>query len=181
MTAPAPAADTASDAGAITADDPATAGAARDALQGRAFTPDSLGFVIQDVARMLRGRFIAEVTETDDLELTVGEARALVHVAAGEGLRQTAIAERMGVEPMTFCGFVDKLEARGLVARQPHPDDRRAKQVAPTEEGRAALARFAPLSRAMLDEATQDLTDEEMRVFRDALMKMRARLTDLRG
>ena len=165
-------ADAASD---TRADDP------RDALKGRAFTPDSLGFVIQDVARMLRARFLNAVAETDRLELTVGEARALVHVAGGEGMRQTAIAERMGVEPMTFCGFVDKLETRGLVARQPHPDDRRAKQVSPTEEGRAALARFAPISRATLDDAMTELTDEEMRVFRGALMKMRARLAPGRG
>ncbi|MGG7565543.1 MarR family winged helix-turn-helix transcriptional regulator [Rhodovulum sp. DZ06] len=152
---------------------------ARDEMKGRAFTPDSLGLVIQDVARMLRARFLAGVAADEQVDLTVGEARALVHVSVGEGLRQTAIAERMGVEPMTFCGFVDKLEARGLVERRPHPDDRRAKQVTPTDDGRDALARFAPISRGMIDEATEDLTDEEMRVLRAALTKMRDRLAEL--
>lgn len=147
----------------------------------RPFSSQSIGFVIQDVARMLRARFSAEIAAMSDLDLTVGEARALIFVSGGEGQRQTAIAERMGVEPMTFCGFVDKLESRGLVERQPHPDDRRAKQVVPTAEGDAALRRFAPLSRALLEDAMHDLTPEEEAAFRGAMMKMRARLADRRG
>ncbi|MFT7390676.1 MAG: MarR family transcriptional regulator for hemolysin [Paracoccaceae bacterium] len=151
-----------------------------DTAAERVFTADSLGFVIQDVARLLRGAFLARVAETE-LDLTVGEARALVHVSGGIGMRQTAIAERMGVEPMTFCGFVDKLEGRGLVERQPHPDDRRAKQVIPTEAGCAALTRFAPLSRSVLAEATEDLTADEIDLFRSALLKMRSRLSAPQG
>jgi DNA-binding MarR family transcriptional regulator len=151
-----------------------------DEITGRAFTADSLGFVIQDVARLLRGSFLARVAETE-LDLTVGEARALVYVSGGIGMRQTAIAERMGVEPMTFCGFVDKLEGRGLVERQPHPDDRRAKQVVPTDAGCVALSRFAPLSRSVLGDATADLSQEELEVFRTALLKIRARLSAPKG
>jgi DNA-binding MarR family transcriptional regulator len=111
----------------------------------------------------------------------VGEARALVYVSGGAGMRQTAIAERMGVEPMTFCGFVDKLEGRGLVERQAHPDDRRAKQVLPTDAGCAALERFAPLSREILADATEEMTEDELHVFRGALLKMRARLSSPKG
>lgn len=155
--------------------DDAPGATSRETLTGRSFTADSLGFVIQDVARMLRSAFLSRVAETE-LDLTVGEARALVHVSGGAGMRQTAIAERMGVEPMTFCGFVDKLESRGLVERHAHPDDRRAKQVLPTDAGCAALDRFAPLSRDILANATDDLTEDELRVFRGALLKMRARL-----
>lgn len=168
----------------MTASSPSDAAApvaeTRDALTGRSFTADSLGFVIQDVARMLRGAFLARVAETE-LDLTVGEARALVYVSGGAGMRQTAIAERMGVEPMTFCGFVDKLESRGLVERHAHPDDRRAKQVLPTDAGCAALDRFAPLSREILADATDELSEDELRVFRGALLKMRARLSADKG
>ncbi|MFT4792761.1 MAG: DNA-binding MarR family transcriptional regulator [Paracoccaceae bacterium] len=166
---------TASSPDAAATPDAATGVHDRDGLAGRSFTADSLGFVIQDVARMLRGAFLGRVAETE-IDLTVGEARALVYVSGGAGMRQTAIAERMGVEPMTFCGFVDKLEGRGLVERHAHPDDRRAKQVLPTDAGCAALERFAPLSREIIAEATDDLTEEEFRVFRSALLKMRARL-----
>jgi MarR family 2-MHQ and catechol resistance regulon transcriptional repressor len=40
--------------------------------------------------------------------------------------------------------LVDRLERRGLVTRQPSPDDRRARFAALTEEGEALIARIFP-------------------------------------
>ena len=35
------------------------------------------------------------------------------------------LADRLGLDPANLTGVVDKLEERGLVTRQPHPQDRR--------------------------------------------------------
>jgi len=137
--------------------------------------PNSLGFLVNDVARLIRLGFAGKVSAAG-LELTGGEARALVHAVAASGARQTEIAERMGVEPMTLCGYVDKLEGRGLVERQPHPDDRRAKRIVPTDGAEEALGTIMPLAREVIDDAVQGLAEEDVAAVRRALEHMRARL-----
>lgn len=140
----------------------------------------SLGFLLQDVARLLRCAFGRKVGEAG-LELTTGEARALVHTVAAAGARQTEIAERMGVEPMTLCGYVDKLEARGLVERRPHPDDKRAKRVVPSDGAAEAIDKIMPLARGVTAQAVDGLAEEDIAAFRRVLEHMHERLTSDRG
>lgn len=139
--------------------------------------PKSMGFLVNDVARLLRAGFAAKVSEAG-LGLTDGEARALAHAVAASGARQTEIAERMGVEPMTLCGYVDRLESRGLVQRQPHPDDRRAKRIVPTPQAEQALAEIMPLARGVVQHALAGLPEADVAALRRALEHMRERLTD---
>jgi DNA-binding MarR family transcriptional regulator len=87
-----------------------------------------LAFLIGDAARLLRSAFERRIAKAG-LGLTPGEARALVIIAATDGSRQLDIAQRMGVEPMTLCAYLDRLEALDLVERQPCTVDRRAKRV----------------------------------------------------
>ena len=137
--------------------------------------PASLGFLVNDVARLSRLGFAGKVAAAG-LELTGGEARALVHAVASAGARQTEIAERMGVEPMTLCGYVDKLEGRGLVERKPHPDDRRAKRIVPTDGAEEALGAIMPLAREVIDDAVQGLDEDDVAALRRALTHMRGRM-----
>ena len=135
-----------------------------------------LGCLVNDVARLLRTDFAARVSDAG-LGLTGGEARALMHAVAAEGARQTEIAERMGVEPMTLCGYVDRLEGRGLVERRPHPEDRRAKRIVPTDEAGDTLGAIMPLAHEVMDDALAGLPEEDVAALRRALEHMRARLT----
>ena|SRR5690349_18560859 len=57
------------------------------------------------------------------------------------GVTQQAIAERMGVAPRRRVAFVDSLETRGLLERRQNPDDRRARALFLTEDGRQLLRR----------------------------------------
>jgi DNA-binding MarR family transcriptional regulator len=50
--------------------------------------------------------------------------RCIGHVAAEGALpSQVRIAETMGIDRMTVSKVVRTLEAKGLLARRPHPDD----------------------------------------------------------
>ena len=51
-----------------------------------------------------------------------------------------ALAERLGVTQQAVSKAVADLERRGYVARGPDPDDARARRVALTERGEAAIA-----------------------------------------
>lgn len=55
-------------------------------------------------------------------------------------LPMRVIGNRLQVHPTSVTNAVDRLESDGLVARAPHPDDRRAVLVRITEPGRAVAA-----------------------------------------
>lgn len=93
--------------------------------------------------------------------LTPAQATLLTLLSAPTPMR--SLAGRMGCDPSNITGIVDRLEDKGLVERLVDPSDRRVKQIAPTQAGRDAVARFQDelvhvSSLAKLDpDARQDL------------------------
>jgi len=85
---------------------------------------DRLGFLLSDVARLYRAAFEREIAKSG-LGVTPGEARALVRIAAINGMRQSEIAVALGIEPMTLSRYVDGLEKAEdvLAAILAHADD----------------------------------------------------------
>jgi DNA-binding MarR family transcriptional regulator len=136
----------------------------------------SLGFQIVDLARLFRQQFERSVAGSG-LELTAGEARTLLHAAKAGPIRQTDLAERMAVEPMSLSGFLDRLEARALVARTTDPGDRRAKLVRVTAEAAPLVGHLRAIAGAVLDRASAGLRPDETVAVRRSLDLMRANLT----
>lgn len=143
------------------------------------FDPDTIGFLIADVSRLLRAEFDRR-TGGIGLDLTPAEARTLVNVARGGGLRQAALAERMGVEAMTLSTYLDRLEARGLVAREADPADRRAKLVRVTGEAYPVLEEIMRVSAELRADISGSFTPAELDAFRDGLKRIRRRLVAMR-
>ncbi|WP_448203497.1 MarR family winged helix-turn-helix transcriptional regulator [Azospirillum sp. sgz302134] len=133
------------------------------------------GLLLIDSARLLRARFDRALDDAQ-LGLTAGEARALVYVNRHGGSRQTVLAAHMGVEPMTLVGFLDRLEALGLVAREADPSDRRAKIVRLTPQAEPLLERVVTVFRGVREAALDDFAPEEVERFRTMLGRLRARL-----
>jgi MarR family transcriptional regulator, transcriptional regulator for hemolysin len=138
--------------------------------------PDALGFLLTDTARLIRSAFERQVADSG-LGITPGEARALSHVAANEGAHQAAIAERMGIEPMTLGTYIDRLEKLGLVTRTPDPQDRRAKQVCTTDAADAMIAAIRRESGQIYDLAQAGLDEAERAALTTALKLIRQNLT----
>jgi DNA-binding MarR family transcriptional regulator len=68
-----------------------------------------------------------------ELELHPAQAGALLHLASP--LPMNELAAVLACDNSNVTGLVDRLEARGLVARQANPDDRRVKRVVLTPAG----------------------------------------------
>ena len=99
-----------------------------------------------------------------------------MQVAAINGSRQLDIASRMGLEPMTVSAFLDKLQARGLIERQPDPLDRRAKRIVLSE---AADAKLKQIDREIYEverNATQGFDQGLQTQLHDALCSFRSNL-----
>ena len=58
----------------------------------------------------------------------------------GEGVRQGVLADTLGVEGPSLVRILDQLCTNGLVERRDDPNDRRAKTLHLTDEGRALAA-----------------------------------------
>ena len=69
---------------------------------------------------------------------------ALQSVANQPGLDQRTLARQIGLDTSTVAGVVDRLEARGWMARSVSPTDRRARLLALTPAGAATLAQVVP-------------------------------------
>ncbi len=76
---------------------------------------------------------------------SVSEACAtplLIAGRLGEGVRQGALAEHVGIEGPSLVRLLDQLCDAGLMQRHEDPDDRRAKTVTLTDAGRAITAQM---------------------------------------
>ncbi len=134
-----------------------------------------LGFLLVEVARLYRAR-TERAFEQAGLGVTSGEARTLVYANQRPGLRQGALAETMNVEPMTLVASLDRLEAMGLVRREPDPTDRRAKLVNLTPAAAPLVARITATATAARAEVLAGLPEADIAVLRSSLEHMRDNL-----
>jgi DNA-binding MarR family transcriptional regulator len=76
-----------------------------------------------------------------------GRQLAVLLVLDGrEPASQQQAAKRLGIDRTTMVALLDTLEAKGLVARRPHADDRRRNVVELTELGQDTLRRATQAS-----------------------------------
>ncbi len=134
-----------------------------------------LGPLLVDAARLYRTR-MDRALDAAGLGLTAGEARTLAYVRLYTGLRQSALAVKMNVEPMTLVGYLDRLEALGLVAREADPTDRRAKIVQLTEGAAPYLQQMDVATAAARVDALDGLSEAEIAALRHALVRLRDNL-----
>src|ERR1700687_5985586 len=110
----------------------------------------TLGFVLHDVARLLKRRFERNARGTG---LTRSQWQVLVHLAQNEGIHQGKLAELLDIEAITLGRIVDKLEILGLIERLPHPSDRRIWLLHLTDAARPKLAQLRKLGDITRGEA----------------------------
>ena len=138
---------------------------------------EATGFLVVDLARLFRHAFERAVAR-EGLDLTAGEARTLLHASYADGIRQNLLAERMRVEPMTLSNFLDRLEARGLLAREPDPQDRRAKLVRVTQAAEPLVERVRAVASLVRQQATQGIAPADVEQAQRILQAMRSNLAE---
>lgn len=94
------------------------------------------GYLIAHAHRLLRDWTLSGL---DHLALHPREFAVLVTLGQEEPCSQSRLAAVLGVSPPAMLGFVDALEARGLVSRVRKASDRRVYDVTLTTAGRSCL------------------------------------------
>ena len=138
----------------------------------------SIGFLINDVARLLRRNLNRRAQE---LGLSQAQWRALAYLSVQEGVNQVGLADSLEVQPMTLARLIDRLQEAGLVERRPDPDDRRAFRLFLTDKAQPLLNHMWSLAVETRAEATDGLGEGTMRVLTEALRHMKRNLLDAEG
>lgn len=86
-------------------------------------------------------------------------------VSAIEGSKQADIASRIGLEPMTVCTYLDRLESLGLVERRPNPDDRRSKCIYLTQSSADMLVAVRHEVDSVIGQATEGFSESDLSKF----------------
>jgi DNA-binding MarR family transcriptional regulator len=89
-----------------------------------------------------------------------------------EGSRLTELAERAQLTKQTMGYLVDYLEERGYVEREPDPDDKRAKIVRLTDEGRELVGVAREIMGRIESRWAELLGEERMEQLRELLKEL---------
>jgi len=133
----------------------------------------SFGFLVNDVARLLRQRFDQRA---HGLGLTRTQWRALAHIGRQEGIHQAALAELLEVEPISLARLIDRLEAGGFVERRHDPADRRTRRLYLTAKVHPVAERMRALARETVAEAFAGFGNDEIDALSAALARIKGNL-----
>jgi DNA-binding MarR family transcriptional regulator len=112
----------------------------------------------REIARALRGAYLALHRQTNDCfakdGVTADQFALLSALADADAVTQQELVRRIGSDPSTVRAMLLLLEGRGLIARERHPTDSRARCVTLTDFGRQVFkklwAKSEPLRARLL-------------------------------
>jgi DNA-binding MarR family transcriptional regulator len=102
--------------------------------------------------------------------LTLQQTFLLHRLYEEEKILMGALAKQLHCDASNVTGIVDRLESRGLIVRQDLPEDRRAKQLHITKQGREIIETM--LQRLPEGVGFESLTKEESACMKSGLDKL---------
>lgn len=110
------------------------------------------------------------------LGLNLSEASLLACVNEGGPSTQVRLAERLGMNRASAGTIIDLLQTRGLVTKDPSPDDRRVWLVSTTEAGRALADEVRSTDVALRRELRSGISREDRAHLARTLLRLRTNL-----
>ena len=116
----------------------------------------------------------SEMRSRRSLDLTVPQFRALAFVNRNEGSSLWEVARHMGLTPPSPSRVVDGLIARGLMARNDHPADRRRVRLTVTGQGLTILEASTEGTASYLADKLSGVDADNREVIDKAVETLRA-------
>jgi DNA-binding MarR family transcriptional regulator len=114
-------------------------------------------------------------------DLTPRQYAVLLTVGQNEGLNQTQLVERTGIDRSTLADIVRRMLKKGLLQRRRTRDDARAYSVKLTEQGARILKAHDPLARRVDDRILASLPNAQRDRFLQDLNAIVQTLTRLKA
>jgi DNA-binding MarR family transcriptional regulator len=138
---------------------------------------------LTDSSELLEGLFELSVLLTGGMDaglaergLTRARAEVLWNLLRRPGATQRELSQALRCTPRNVTDLVDALEASGLVARGPHPTDRRATLVRLTRRGQSEVARMQAGSQSLAATLFAEVPPQELAAFATVLEQIIVRL-----
>ncbi|MBN9047209.1 MAG: MarR family transcriptional regulator [Rhizobiales bacterium] len=132
-----------------------------------------LGFLLHDVARLLRKRFEQRARVAG---MTRAQWQTLAYLSNNDGIKQRDLADLLEVEAITLTRILDKLVEQELVERRPHPTDRRAHLIYIREAAVPLLEKMRAIGALTRAEALKGVPDKEQERLIRTLLSMKENL-----
>src|SRR5215203_1194564 len=129
---------------------------------------ENLGWLLATVSHA----FTSELTAKLEAIHVSPRAHCVLATALQGEYTQTALAQAIGLDKTTMVVTIDALERAGLVERRPSATDRRARVIAVTDAGRAALAEGERIVAQIEDEVLATLPAEQRAALVAALQQL---------
>lgn len=106
-----------------------------------------------DIPMGLRAAYLSMHRQTDACPakqgVTANQFVLLALLAEDDGITQQQLVKRASSDPNTIRAMLALLEKQGLVARDQHPDDRRARHIIITRKGRQTFKKLMGASEQL--------------------------------
>jgi MarR family transcriptional regulator, transcriptional regulator for hemolysin len=134
----------------------------------------NLGFLIHDVARLMRKRFEQHARGSG---LTRSQWHVLAYLSRNEGISQTGLADLLDIEPITLGRIADRLVELELVERVAHASDRRVWCLHLTDSARPKLKQVRELGAFTRRESLAGVSEADRDRLIDTLLAMKSNLS----
>jgi len=130
------------------------------------------GHLIRRVQQVSTAIFTDECGEFD---LTAVQYAALSMIEANPGVDATRLSALIAFDRSTIGGVLERLEAKGWIARDPSPQDRRIKLLRISQNGAALLRQVEPAVRRVQERLLAPLAPRD----RTTMLRLLAELANL--
>lgn len=98
-------------------------------------------------------------------EITTSIGFVLLNISSKEGTPATKIAPLMGLEARSLTRVLKNMEEKGLVYRQPDPNDKRSVRIFLTEEGKKKKEVSRETVLMFNEKMRENISEEKLQVF----------------
>ncbi len=137
---------------------------------------NSPGYWMVIATRAMRRGMEAELANEG---ITLRQWEVLAWLTIENGMSQSALADRLGIEAPTLAGILDRMERDGWVERQACTHDRRKKRLRATAKADAVWQRMAECAYRMRAKATAGISADELQQLKSVCERIRTNLGDV--
>lgn len=132
---------------------------------------DTLGFIINRSAIIIRRR-LAKMTKEAGYDITPEEFALLSRLWEEDGIQQTILTEKTLKDKTRVTRLLNSLIENSYVSKKTDEADRRNYIIYLTEEGYAIKANIVKIVKKIMENASEDIDQEEINVTKKVLRKI---------
>lgn len=130
---------------------------------------DCICFITNTASKKISDEFN---TRLEDSSTTRVQWMALYFIGEIDGIIQKELSQKMNVQESSIARLIDRMEKENLCYRIRDVKDRRITRVRLTTLGEALREELLPLGQSFHNEATQDISQVELAIFKKVLDQM---------